>query len=148
MNWLEQLVIVEFAVNNKIYSASKVSLFIANYDRELRMEVDIRKKGKVEKTTEFTEKIKKVQKEAGVVLQKAQKEIKQQADRGRKEIEEQKKSNKVILSMKDLMFKERPVRKLVDQYVGLYIIDKVVSTNMIKLQLLTSIKIHLIVNIS
>jgi len=53
-------VIVEFAVNNKIYSASKVSLFIANYDRELRMEVDIRKKGKVEKTTEFTEKIKKV----------------------------------------------------------------------------------------
>ncbi len=74
--------------------------------------------------------------------------MKQQADRGRKEVEEWKKSNKELLSMKDLMFKERPARKLVDWYVGLYIIDKVVSTNMIKLQLLTLMKIHLIVNIS
>ena len=74
--------------------------------------------------------------------------MKQQADRGRKEVEEWKKSNKELLSMKDLMFKERPARKLVDRYVGLYIIDKVVSTNMIKLQLLTLMKIHLIMNIS
>jgi len=38
-----------------------------------------------------------------------------------------------MLSIKDLVFKERPARKLVDQYVGLYIIDKVISTNAIKL---------------
>jgi len=50
----------EFAVNNKIYSATKISLFIVNYGRGLRMEVDIRKKGKVEKVTEFVERIKKV----------------------------------------------------------------------------------------
>ena len=50
----------EFAVNNKIYSATKISLFIVNYGRELRMEVDIRKKGKVEKVTEFVERIKKI----------------------------------------------------------------------------------------
>ena len=31
------------------------------------------------------------------------------------------------------MFKERLVRKLVDQYIGLYIIDKVVFTNVVKL---------------
>ena len=31
--------------------------------------------------------------------------------------------------MKDLIFKKWLVKKLVDQYVGLYIIDKVVSTN-------------------
>jgi len=43
------LAIVEFAVNNKVHSATKTSLFIANYGRELRMGVDIRKKGKVEK---------------------------------------------------------------------------------------------------
>ena len=35
--------------------------------------------------------------------------------------------------MKDLVFKERLARKLIDQYIGLYIIDKVVSTNVIKL---------------
>ena len=41
--------------------------------------------------------------------------------------------NKVMLSMKDLVFKERPAKKLVDQYVGLYTIDEVVSTNAVKL---------------
>jgi len=38
-----------------------------------------------------------------------------------------------MLSMKDLVFKERPAKKLVDQYVGLYIINEVVSTNAVKL---------------
>ena len=40
----EWLVLAEFAVNNKVYLAMKVSLFMANYRRELRMRVDIRKK--------------------------------------------------------------------------------------------------------
>jgi len=38
-----------------------------------------------------------------------------------------------MLSIKDLMFKERPVKKLVDRYVGPYTIDEVVSTNAVKL---------------
>jgi len=38
-----------------------------------------------------------------------------------------------MLSIKDLVFKKRPTRKLVDWYIGLYIIDKVVSTNTIKI---------------
>ena len=54
----------------------------------------------------------------------------------------------MLLSMKDLVFKERLMKKLVDQYIGLYIIDKVVFTNAIKLQLPTLIKIHLVVNVS
>ena len=129
-NWLEWLVIAEFAVNNKVYSATKVSLFIANYERELRMETDIRRK---EKVIEFAKRMKKIQEEARTVLKKAQEEMKRQANRERKEVEKQKKSNKVMLSMKNLIFKERLIRKLVDQYVGPYIIDKVVSTNIVKL---------------
>jgi len=35
-----------------------------------------------------------------------------------------------------------------DQYIGPYIINEVVPTNVIKLQLLTSMRIHLIVNVS
>ena len=46
------------------------------------------------------------------------------------------------------MFKERPARKLVDQYVGLYIIGEVVSTNVVKVQLPTSMRIHPVVNVS
>jgi len=61
----------EFTVNNKVHLAMKISSFMANYSRELKMEVDIRRKGKIEKAMEFTERIKKVQKEAGVGLRKA-----------------------------------------------------------------------------
>jgi len=48
--------------------------------------------------------------------------MKQQADRGRKEAEEWKKGDRVMLSTKNLVFKERLVKKLVDQYVGPYFI--------------------------
>ena len=61
----------EFAVNNKTYSVIKVFPLIVNYRRELRIEADIRRKGKVEKVTEFVERMKKVQEEARVVLKKA-----------------------------------------------------------------------------
>jgi len=59
--------------------------------------------------------------------------MKKQADRERKETENWKKGNRVILSTKDLVFKERLARKLVDQYVGPYAIEEVVSTNTVKL---------------
>ena len=75
-NWPEQLVTAKFAINNKIYSATKVSLFIENYRRELRIRADIRRKGKVKKITEFAEKMKKVQEKAGTALKKAQEEMK------------------------------------------------------------------------
>jgi len=56
--------------------ATKVLPFMANYRRELRMEGDIRKKGKVEKAMEFVERMKQVQEEAGVALKKAQEDMK------------------------------------------------------------------------
>jgi len=52
--------LAEFVVNNKTYLATKVFLFMINYSRELRMDVDIRRKRKVEKAMEFVERIKKV----------------------------------------------------------------------------------------
>ena len=87
-NWPEWLASAEFAVNNKAHSTTKVSLFMANYRRELRIGVDIRKKRKVEKATEFVKRLKKVQEEAGAALRKAQEKMKRYADRKRKETEE------------------------------------------------------------
>ena len=66
----------EFAVNNKTHTATKVSPFMANYGRELRMGGDIRKKGKVKKATEFVERMKKIHKEAGAALKKVQEDMK------------------------------------------------------------------------
>jgi len=127
------LAIAEFAVNNKTHTATKVSPFMVNYGRELRMGGDMRKKGKIESATEFVERMKKVHEEAGAALKKTQEEIKRYADQGRKETEEWKKGDRVMLSTKDLVFKERPVRKLTERYVGPYRIEEVVSSNAVKL---------------
>ena len=110
--------------------------------------VDLRRKGKMEKAMEFAEKMRKVQEEVGIALMKAQEEMKRQADRRRKEAEEWEVGDRVMLSTKDLMFKKKPARKLVDRYIGPYIIDKIVSTNTVKLQLPISMRIHSVVNIS
>ena len=80
--------LAEFVINNKVHLATKISPFMANYGRELRIGVDIRKKRKVEKAIEFVERMKKIQEEAGVVLKKKQEDMKRQVDRGRKESEE------------------------------------------------------------
>ena len=127
------MALAEFVVNNKVYIATKVSPFIANYRREIRMEGDIRKSRKVEKAVEFVERIKKVHEEARAALKKTQEDIKRQADRGRKETEDWKKGDRIMLNTKDLVFKERLVKKLVDHYIGPYTIEEVVSTNVIKL---------------
>ena len=86
-NWPEQLASAKFAVNNKAHSTTKVSLFMSNYGREMRMGVDLRRKEKMEKATEFAERMRKVQKEAGAALVGAQEKIKRQVDRRRKEAE-------------------------------------------------------------
>ena len=98
--------------------------------------------------TKFVEKMKKVHEEAGAALRKMQEEMKRYANRSRRETEEWKKGDRVLLSTKDLVFKERPVRKLTERYVGLYEIEEVVSSNAVKLQLPTSMRIYLIMNVS
>ena len=57
-------------------------------------------------------------------------------------------SRKIQEEMKDLVFKKKLARKLVDWYVGPYIINKVVSTNAVKIRLPTLMRIHLVVNVS
>ena len=51
---------VEFAINNKIHSTTKVSPFMANYRRKLRMGIDLRRKGKIEKAMKFAERMRRV----------------------------------------------------------------------------------------
>ena len=68
--------------------ATKVSPFMVNYRREMRMGGDIRKKRKVEKATKFVKRIKRVHKEARAALKRAQEDIKRHADKGRRETED------------------------------------------------------------
>jgi len=74
--------------------------------------------------------------------------MKKQVDKIRKKAEVWKVGDKVMLSTKDLMFKKRLAKKLVDQYVGSYTINEVILANAVKLQLPNLMRIHLVVNIS
>ena len=147
-DWPEWLAAAEFAINNKVHTATKVSPFMANYGKELRMGGDIRRKGKVESVTEFVERMKKVQEEAEAALKKTQEEMKRYVDRGRRETEVWKKGDRVLLSTKNLVFKERPTKKLTERYVGPYAIEEVVLSSAVKLRLPCLMRIHPVVNVS
>jgi len=147
-DWPEWLAAAEFAVNNKVHMATKVLPFMANYGKELRMGGDVRRKGKVESATMFVERMKKVQEEAEAALRKMQEEMKRYVDRGRKELEEWKRGDQVLLSTKDLVFKERPSKKLTEKYMGPYAIEEVVSLNAVKLRLPSLMRIHPVINVS
>ena len=55
---------------------------------------------------EFVERMKKIHKEAGAALKKVQEDMKRQADKERKESKNWKKGDRILLSTKDLVFKE------------------------------------------
>ena len=52
------------------------------------------------------------------------------------------------MSTKDLVFKERPTKKLMERYVEPYVIEKVVLSNVVKLRLPSLMRIHPVVNVS
>ena len=47
-----------------------MSPFIANYEKNLRMGIDIKRKGKIEKVMKFVERMKKVQEEIVAALKR------------------------------------------------------------------------------
>jgi len=143
------LATAEFVFNNKVHTAMKLSLFKVNYRREPRIDFDIRKKRKNEKAEEFVKEIKNRHEEAKVALVKLQEEMKRQVDRNRKEIEEYRVGDKVLISTKNFLMElmKRAMRKLMEKYIGPYVVKKIVSENVVELELPASLRIHLVVNV-
>jgi len=109
-----------------------------------------RKKRKYKEAERFVEKMKEIQEEAKVVLGKVQEDIKKYADRKRAEVNKYKVGDLVMLSTKDLKYQmvRRRTEKLTERFIGPYKIQKIVSSNMVKLELPSTVKIHLVVNVS
>ena len=148
--WPEWLGMAEFAYNNKVHTGTKVLPFKANNRQDQRMEFKMRKKGKYEGAEKFTKRMRSVQKKAKAVLQKAQKEMKQYADRERGEVEEYQVGNLVLLSTKDLKYQivGRCTDKFTECFVGPYKVKAIVSSNVIELDLPSTIRVHPAVNVS
>jgi len=102
------------------------------------------------KAEEFVKEIKEIHKKAKVVLKKSQEEMKKYTDKNRKEAVEYKVEDKVLLSTKNLTWqiRNRETKKLIKKFVKLYTIKKIISENIVELELPVSIKIHLVVNVS
>jgi len=143
------LATAEFAFNNKVYMATKSSPFQVNYGREPRIGFDIRKKEKNEKAEEFVREMKERHEEARAALVKSQEEMKIQADRSKKEAEEYRVSNKVLISTKDFLMElmKRVTKKLMEKFIGPYVVRKIMSENTVELELPALLKIHLVVNL-
>jgi len=84
------------------------------------------------------------------VLGRAQEEIKKYTDRKRGEVDDYKIGDLVMLSTKDLKYQmvRRRMEKLIERFVGPYKIKKIISSNMVELELPSTIKIHPVVNAS
>jgi len=124
--------------------------FKVNYGQDPRMGFEGRKKGKYTGAEKFIKKMKEIQEEAKAALEKAQADIKKYADKKRLDIEEYKVEDLVMLSTKDLKYQMigRRTEKLTERFVGPYKIKEIVSSNVVKLELPSTVKIHPVVNIS
>ena len=114
------------------------------------MGFEIRRKGKYKGAEKFVIKMKKVQEEAKVVLGKAQEKMKKYVDRKRTEADKYKVGDLVMLSTKDLKYQMvgKRTEKLTERFVGPYKIKKIVLSNIVELELPSTIKIHSVVNVS
>ena len=110
----------------------------------------MRKRGKYEGVEKFIAKIKEIQGEAKAALGKAQEEMRKYVDRKRGEVDKYKVGDLVMLSTKDLKYQiiRRRIEKLTERFVGPYKIKKIVSTNIVELELPSTIRIYPVVNIS
>ena len=148
--WPDWLETAEFTYNNKVYSSTKTSPFKVNYKQDARMGFETKKKEKYKGAEKFMTKMREIQKEAKVVLEKAQEEMKKYTDRRRAKVNKYKVEDLVMLSTKDLKYQMigRRTEKLTERFVGPYKIKKIVLSNAVKLELPSIVKIHLVVNIS
>jgi len=148
--WPEWLGTAEFAYNNKVHSSTRTSPFKVNYGQDSRMGFEGRKKRKYEGAEKFIKKMKEIQEEVKAVLGKTQKEMKRYTDKRRAEVDDYKVGDLVMLSTKDLEYQMvgRRTEKLMERFIGPYKIKKIISSNIVELELPSAVKIYLVVNVS
>ena len=133
-----------------MHLSTKTLSFKANYKQDSRIGFKVKKKGKYKGVEKFVTKIKEIQEEAKAVLGKAQEEMKRYVDRKRTEVDKYKVENLVILNTKDLKYQVagRRTEKLIERFIGPYRIKKIILPNIVELKLPSTVKIHLVVNVS
>jgi len=124
-----------------------MSPFKANYGQDPRMGFEGRKKEKYKGAKRFVEKMKE---KAKAVLGKEQEEIKKYANRKQVKVNNYRVGDLVMLSTKDLKYQmvRGKTEKLIERFIGLYTIKKIVSLNTVELELPNTINLYSVINVS
>ena len=148
--WPEWLETVEFVYNNKKHTATQILPFEANYGLSPRMGFKGKRGKRFEAVEEFVERMSQVQEEIKAALGKAQEEMRKYADRKKREGVEFKVSDLVLLSTKELKWhmKGRRSERLMEQFIGPYKVISIILVNVVELQLLPTVHIYPVVNVS
>ena len=109
------------------------------------MSFEIRKKEKHVKAEEFVKEMKEIHEEVKAVLK-----IKKYVDRNKKVVVEYKVGDRVLLSTKNLTWqmRNRMTKKLKKKFIKPYKIKKIISENVVELELPVLMKIHPVINVS
>jgi len=99
----------------------KTLLFKANYRQDPRMGFEMRKKKRYKGAKKFVTKMKEIQEEAKVVLEKTQEEMKKYTNRKRVKVSEYKVRDLVMLSTKNLKYQMIRRRIKSQLYYGLVV---------------------------
>ncbi|KAF7777779.1 hypothetical protein Agabi119p4_3851 [Agaricus bisporus var. burnettii] len=121
---------------------------MVNVGRHPRTGFDLRRQGNHPAAADFADRMKLQHEETQAALKKAQDDMRRYVDRGRGEAVKYKEGDKVLLATWDLQIQGRPTRKLMEKFIGPYVIKKVISPNAVELDLPQSIRIHPVVNVS
>ena len=75
--------------------------------------------------------------------------MKKQADRSSKEAEKYRVGDKILISTKDfsMELRKRAMKKLMEKFIGPYMVKKIVSENAVELELPAVLRIYLVVNV-
>ena len=120
---------------------------MANYEKELRMGIDIKKKKDGENNRVYSKNEKSAKGSRSSVKKSTERDKatnKQRREEDRK-MESKRQGN---AEYERSSIQREASKKLVDRYVDPYTIEKIVSTNAVRLQLPTSMRIHLVMNVS
>ena len=135
-DWSEWLALAEFAINNRVSTATKATPFELNYGRHPNMGIQPRRNSPNESASEFAERMNSTWKEAENSLKLAAETMKHQYDKHRKEARDYKVGDQVWLEATNLnLTPPGAMKKLSDKRVGPFKILKKTGPSSYKLQL-------------
>ena len=147
-DWADWLPLAEFAYNNRVHSSTRRTPFELDTSQHPRMGMEPTRTSEVEAADAFSSRMMKMQEEAKAALEHTADEMSRYYDRNCEAAPKYQEGDRVWLSTQNYMT-DCPTKKLDHKWIGPFMIVKVVSPTVVKLQLTARQRgIHLVVSVT